>query len=312
VIKHFPSSSAALSDCTAVVTGTSAGIGEEAAFHLAKLGAHVICAVRNTDKGEAAIAKMKTRAGEGTTLNMKVMKMDISDLTSVHEFLRNFERIIPSIPPLKLLLNNAGIAGYPSSGVVSNQNHDLIFDTNHLGHFVLTNGLLPHLRQSAPSRIVIVSSGSHLHTSVTASDLRDVETLKTKIVSPKPSQPGFSDTMKTYGDSKLMNVLHAQELQRREHANGVTAVSLHPGNMITTSIADTQGAFNKFMFKNVLSWFTKSVNQGTSTTLYCVLADAESVAGKYHSSCGPAKTNKLATPEAAATVWAMSETLAKL
>jgi NAD(P)-dependent dehydrogenase (short-subunit alcohol dehydrogenase family) len=255
---------------------------------------------------------MKMRAGEEAELNCQVMKLDTSDLESVKDFLRTFEGISSSIPPLKILLNNAGIASYPSSGMVSKQNQDLIFDTNHLGHFVLTNGLLPYLRKSAPSRIVIVSSGSHLHPSVAASDFRDVETLKTKIVCPKPSLPGFAATMQTYGDSKLLNVLHTQELYRRENSNGVTAVALHPGNLITTSIADNQGPFIRFMFKNVVSYFTKNVNQGTSTSLYCILADAGSVAGQYHSSCAPATISKLATPEAAATAWAMSETLSNL
>ncbi len=311
VIEQFPTNAEAVRGTTAIVTGASAGIGEEAAYHLATLGAFVIYAVRNIKKGQAAIDKAKERAGPQVEMKMMVMKLDTSDLESVHAFAESFKRESTGLPPLKYLLNNAGIASYPSSEkLVSKQNHDLIFDTNHLGHWVLTNQLLPILRENAPSRIVIVSSGSHELPSVSSKTLCSVEALEKAIVEPKSSS-SFISTMKTYGDSKLLNVLHG-ELQRREGNNGITVASLHPGALITTSIADNNGAFSRFMFKHVISWFTKSVNQGASTTMYCLLAESEAVAGKYHSHCHAVKTSKLVTPEAASVMWELSGKVSKI
>jgi len=311
VVKDLPAGVQAVQGSTVIVTGASAGIGEETAFQLAVLGASVVCAVRNVVKGEAAVANMRKRAGSaGAALSLRVLRLDTSELSSVPAFVEAFQEESKSadLPPLRYLINNAGIATYPEGKTTSSQGHDLIFDTNHLGHFALTNALLPILRENSPSRIVLISSDSHYNPAVTEESLSSVEKLQAAVVVPKQSM-GLIGTMKVYGDSKLLNVLHAQALHARETANGVTTTVLHPGNAITTSIFDTAGAFVRFMFKYVIAVFTKSVNQGTSTTMYCTLADADKVAGLYFSNCNAKEVSKLVTKEAAEIMWALSQDL---
>lgn len=312
VAKAFPAGVTAVKNSTVIVTGASAGIGEETAFQLAVLGAYVVCAVRNVQKGEEAVAKMRQRAGD-IVLKISVLQLDTADLSTIPTFLSAFaaESARARMPPLKYLINNAGIAGYPEGKNTSKQGHDLIFDTNHLGHFALTNGLLPVLRQNAPSRIIIVASDSHYMPAVTQTSFSDMGALNEAVVVPKlPAAMGFKSTTAAYGDSKLLNVLHAQELHVREKKHGVTTSVLHPGNMITTSIADTSGTLVRFLFKYVIAIATKNVNQGAANTLYCTLANTVDVEGRYFANCAPKRPSKLATPAAGGVMWQLSDLLA--
>eukprot|EP01063_Lacrimia_lanifica_P000919 TRINITY_DN10447_c0_g1_i1.p1 TRINITY_DN10447_c0_g1~~TRINITY_DN10447_c0_g1_i1.p1 ORF type:complete len:321 (+),score=114.40 TRINITY_DN10447_c0_g1_i1:92-1054(+) len=304
VIAAFPEGAAVWKGSTAVVTGSSAGIGEEAAFHLATLGVHVVLGVRNVEKGESAAAAFRKRAGDAE-LRLTVLRLDVSDLDSVAAFLAAFKAA--ELPPLRLLVNNAGM--FPTDvDKVSKQGVELTFATNHLGHFALTNGLLPALRQNAPSRVVVVSSHSHYHVGC---DLSSVDALRKTVAEPKPASKfaALPSTVSTYGDSKLFNVLHAQELAEREAAHGVTVSSLHPGSLITTSLVNDHSVLVRFFWNYVAAWFTKNPNQGASTTLYAALAPAAEVHGKYLSSCASVTPSKLATKDAQARAWELSEAL---
>ena len=126
---------------TAVVTGANSGIGLTAADALARAGAHVVFAVRDPERGRAAAATVS-----GST---EVRRLDLADLASVREFAAGWEG------PLDLLINNAGVMMIPRQR--TKDGFEMQFGTNHLGHFALTNLLLPHIT----GRVVTVASAAH-------------------------------------------------------------------------------------------------------------------------------------------------------
>ena len=186
---------------TYVVTGANSGIGLEAARKLAAAGGHVVLAVRDTVKGEAAAAQL-----DGST---EVAELDLADLSSVRAFAEAWgEREITS------LVNNAGIMMVAQGRTVDGFERQL--GTNHLGHFALTNLLLPQVTD----RVVTVSSGLHNGPQVDFDDL-DLER------SYKPTR--------AYQQSKLANLLFTAELQRRltDAGSSVVAHACHPGYSAT-------------------------------------------------------------------------------
>ncbi len=185
----------------AIVTGANSGIGRAAARALAGAGAHVVLAVRNTDRGEAAAAAMP-----GET---EVRRLDLASLASVREFAAGWEGEID------LLINNAGVMVPPLSRTA--EGFELQFGTNHLGHFALTNLLLDRVT----GRVVTVSSMGHRFGSIDFDDLNWER---------RPYR-----AWRAYGQSKLANLLFTSELQRRLSAAGSTvlATAAHPGYAAT-------------------------------------------------------------------------------
>ncbi len=185
----------------AIVTGANSGIGRAAARALAGAGAHVVLAVRNTDKGEAAASAMP-----GET---EVRRLDLASLASVREFAAGWEGEID------LLINNAGVMVPPLSRTA--EGFELQFGTNHLGHFALTNLLLDRVT----GRVVTVSSMGHRFGSIDFDDLNWER---------RPYR-----AWRAYGQSKLANLLFTSELQRRLSAAGSTvlATAAHPGYAAT-------------------------------------------------------------------------------
>ena len=181
---------------TVIVTGANSGLGEVTARELARVGAQVILAVRNTAKGDAAAA--------GMTGNVEVRKLDLQDLASVRAF-------ADGVDGVDVLINNAGIMAVPYAQTVDGFESQI--GTNHLGHFALTNLLLPKITE----RVVTVSSMMHLLGFISLKDLN------------WKSRP-YSAWL-AYGQSKLANLLFTKELQRRFDAAGSTvkAHAAHPG-----------------------------------------------------------------------------------
>jgi NAD(P)-dependent dehydrogenase (short-subunit alcohol dehydrogenase family) len=167
-----------------VVTGASGGIGLETAKALAERGAHVVLAVRSLDRGRAAAAQMQG--------DVEVGRLDVADLTSVRAFAEQ-------LGPVDVLVNNAGALALPLS--TSPDGVELHLATNHLGHFALTNLLLPRLTD----RVVVVGSPSHRHGRL---DLDDLDWTRRRY---RPYA--------AYADSKLANLLFMAELQRRPPAS---------------------------------------------------------------------------------------------
>ena len=170
---------------TVIVTGANSGLGEVTARELARVGAKVIVAVRNIAKGNAAAA--------GMTGDVEVRKLDLQDLASVRAFADGVDRV-------DVLINNAGIMAVPYAQTVDGFESQI--GTNHLGHFALTNLLLPKVTD----RVVTVSSMMHLLGKISLKDLN------------WKSRP-YSAWL-AYGQSKLANLLFTKELQRRLDAAG--------------------------------------------------------------------------------------------
>jgi NAD(P)-dependent dehydrogenase (short-subunit alcohol dehydrogenase family) len=184
-----------------IVTGANSGIGRGAARALAAKGAHVVLAVRDTRKGEAAAAEIG-----GDT---EVRRLDLASLASVRELAAGWEG------ELDLLINNAGVMVPPFSRTADG--FELQLGTNHLGHFALTNLLLPHVT----GRVVTVSSTGHRFGEIDFDDLN------------WHSRPYRA--WRAYGQSKLANLLFTAELQRRltDAGSPVLATAAHPGYAAT-------------------------------------------------------------------------------
>jgi NAD(P)-dependent dehydrogenase (short-subunit alcohol dehydrogenase family) len=186
---------------TAIVTGANSGIGRAAARALAGAGAHVVLAVRDTDKGEAAAATMP-----GET---EVRRLDLADLVSIREFAAGWAGDV------SLLINNAGVMVPPLSRTADG--FELQFGTNHLGHFALTNLLL----EDITDRVVTVSSTGHRIGTIDFDDLN--------------WERRRYHAWRAYGQSKLANLLFTAELQRRldDAGSPVLATAAHPGYAAT-------------------------------------------------------------------------------
>ncbi|CDP05172.1 unnamed protein product [Coffea canephora] len=286
------------SGLTAIVTGASSGIGAETARVLALRGVSVIMGVRNMAAGQEvkdAIVKETPEA------KVDVLELDLSSLASVRNFAKEFNS---SGRPLNILINNAGVMG--TTFELSKDDIELQFATNHLGHFLLTNLLLDTMKKTChqtkrEGRIVIVASEFHRYTyreGVRFDKIND--------------QEGYNRYL-AYGQSKLSNVLHANELARRlkEDDADITANSLHPGG-ITTNLYRHSGIFRglgsiigKFVYKNI--------PQGASTTCYVALhPQVKRIRGEYFDNCNIAKASSMAMDaDLARRLWDFSVSLTK-
>lgn len=192
-----------------IVTGSTSGLGKEAVKTIAGKNAKVIMAVRNVDKGKEVVNDIKR---EFKHADIDVWKLDLANLSSIRAFanvmVENYDR-------LDILINNAGIMFPPYSKTVDGFENQ--FGTNHLGHFALTGLLMPLLKKTEGSRIVVLSSLGHTMGKL---DFEDLNWEARKY-----------DTQKAYGDSKLANLYFTYELARRLKREGdhprITAA--HPG-----------------------------------------------------------------------------------
>ncbi len=242
--KWTPERMASLDGRTVVVTGANSGIGLAAARELARAGARVVLAVRNTAKGDQAAA--------GLSGDVEVRSLDLADLGSVREFAGGFEGDID------VLVNNAGVMAVPESRTADG--FEMQIGTNHLGHFALTNLLLPQVRD----RVVTIASGAHRMGKI---DLDDLNWEQRRY-----------DRWRAYGQSKLANLLFTLELQRRlaEAGSDVRAVAAHPGWSATNLQSHTGSRLQSaFMAVGNKLW-AQSDERGGWPTLY---AATEDVAG---------------------------------
>ena len=223
-----------------VVTGASSGIGAITASELARAGARVVLAVRDVAKGEAAAAKM---AG-GTD----VRQLDLTSLASVREFATGWTG------NLDILINNAGIMMVPQGRTADG--FELQIGTNHLGHFALTNLLLPHITD----RVVTVSSDLHKIGRIEVGDLNWEH---------RKYRP-----LGAYNQSKLANLLFTAELQRRltDSGSAVRAVAAHPG-VAETNLINHVGGFRGTVNKLLLRPITQDGQHGALPTLYAATQD---------------------------------------
>ncbi|MEH3140385.1 MAG: oxidoreductase [Mycobacterium kyogaense] len=225
---------------TVIVTGANSGLGLVTARELARAGARTILGVRNVDKGRDAAATM--------TGDVEVRRLDLQDLSSITAF-------ADGVSGADVLVNNAGIMAVPYALTVDGFESQI--GTNHLGHFALTNLLLPRLTD----RVVTVSSFMHVFGYISLSDLN------------WKSRPYLA--WPAYGASKLANLLFTSELQRRLTAAGssVRALAAHPGYSATNLQGHTGNRFGSRVWDAGNAVFATDADFGARQTLYAVAED---------------------------------------
>ncbi|XP_061364471.1 short-chain dehydrogenase TIC 32, chloroplastic isoform X2 [Gastrolobium bilobum] len=287
---------------TAIVTGASSGIGTETTRVLALRGVHVVMGVRNMI---AAKDVRETILKEIPSAKVDAMELDLSSTESVKKFASEFKS---SGLPLNILINNAGIMACPFK--LSKDNIEMQFATNHLGHFLLTNLLLDTMKKTTleskkQGRIVIVSSEAHRFS------------YPEGIRFDKINDQSSYNNWRAYGQSKLANILHANELTRRLKEDGVdiTANSLHPG-MIATNLF-LLWLFFCFIYAGLVNVIgrlvLKNVQQGAATTCYVALhPQVKGISGKYFSDSNVAMTTSQGSDaDLAKKLWDFSMNLIK-
>lgn len=265
---------------TFLLTGASSGIGRETALELAGRGARLFLAGRSEHRTRQVLDEIVAQTRNGA---LEFIPLDLGDLSSVracaNEFLRAGE-------PLHGLINNAGLAG--QRGITSS-GFELAFGTNYVGPFLLTGLLLDRLRESAPARIVNVSSIGHYR----APGI-DYEAVRR----PTKSVTGLPE----YAVSKLGNVLHAQELARRLQGERITTYSLHPGAVATDVWRRVPWPVRPLIKRRM-----RSPADGAATTLYCATSpEVAADSGHYYDDCRRKEPSETATPQLASELWARS------
>ena len=273
----------------ALVTGANSGIGFVVSRELARHGAEVVLAVRDTDAGEAAAGRI---GASGIRAEVSVERLDLASLESVRALADRFDGA------LDLLVNNAGVMAPPRRRTTVD-GHELQFGTNHLGHVALTALLLPHLLKTESPRVTTVSSLAHR-----SGDGR--------VLAGNPEQ-GY-DPQTSYSQSKLANLLFALELQRRADAAGspLTSTAAHPGVSSTRLFTSRDGMGANPVVRAVVGGFGRVFFAGAEPAAEAVLY-AASVAepGSY---TGPTSLGGARGPigPALPSGWALDETLAGL
>jgi NAD(P)-dependent dehydrogenase (short-subunit alcohol dehydrogenase family) len=228
---------------TAVVTGANSGLGIATVEALAGAGAHVVLAVRDPRRGEAAAA--------GVHGSVEVRRLDLADLSSVRAFAADWQG------ELDLLVNNAGVMNLPES--TTQDGFETQFGTNHLGHFALTNLLLPHITD----RVVTVSSGAHRMPG------------SPRIHFDNLNLTGEYAPIKAYSQSKLANLLFTLELQRRltESGSAVRALAAHPGYAATNLQSHDGSALRRALMQVGNRFIAQDNKAGALPTLYAAVQD---------------------------------------
>jgi retinol dehydrogenase 12 len=264
-----------------LVTGANTGIGRATAEELARRGGRVFVASRSAAKGEAATGAIRAATGNESVF---FLALDLADLDSVRACAAAF---LARGEPLHVLINNAGVGGARG---LTRQEFEMTFGVNHLGHFALTQGLLKRLTDSAPARIVNVSSDAHYN----ARGI-DFEALR---------RPARNITaLPEYAVSKLCNVLFTQELARRLAGTGVTSYALHPGVVASDIWRRVPWPVRPLITRRMLS-----VTEGAATSLHCATSpDVAEVSGRFYDKCAERAPSPVATPELAAELWRRSE-----
>ncbi|KAJ1520763.1 hypothetical protein ONE63_003858 [Megalurothrips usitatus] len=308
-------STARLDGKTAVITGCNTGIGKATALHLCKIGARVVMACRDVQKAEEAAAEI--RAGVAETAGagqLVVRRLDLAHLQSVRECARD---ILESEAKIHILINNAGVMACPR--METEDGLELQLGVNHFGHFLFTCLLLPRLIQSAPARIVNVSSLAH------ASGRLGPAAAAGRINFDDLNSERSYQPFKAYQQSKLANVLFTKELARRLRAvpapadapAAVTVYSLHPGIVKTELGRHLDGLYFKGARVAVgllLRPYMKNAEQGAQTSIHCAIDEqAGKETGLYYSDCKVKRPHPRAEDEEVAKrLWEESVKIVKL
>jgi light-dependent protochlorophyllide reductase len=253
-----------------ILTGGNTGIGFVAARKLVSQDIHVILACRNAQKASEAVDQIKKATQKD---NVESMTLDLASFKSIRSFVDEFHS---KKLPLHILINNGGI--FADKITKTEDGFESTFGVNHLGHFLLTNLLLPDLKKSAPSRVVVVSSLAHIPGKVPGADPKFVWTMQ--------DMESQKDLDLVYKNSKLANVWFTFELARRMEGTGVTVNAICPGFIPTTGLVRNKKGMAKFFLKHVASHLPFAVNEdtGANCEVHCATdPKLEKVTGKFFS-----------------------------
>ncbi len=247
-----------------LVTGASAGLGIETARSLAARGAHVVGAARDLDKAKSATEGVRAAASNGGGLEL--VQLDLASLASVRKCA---DALVAAGKPFDVIIANAGVMACPKGK--TSDGFETQFGTNHLGHFVFVNKLVPLLKPGA--RIINLSSAGHRFADV---DLDD---------------PNFERTeyhpFVSYGRSKTANILFSVGLDRRLKARDIRSAAVHPGG-IQTELGRhlTPELLAMIMPQGREAFKFKTIPQGSATSVWsAVVAPASAVGGQYCEDC---------------------------
>jgi NAD(P)-dependent dehydrogenase (short-subunit alcohol dehydrogenase family) len=243
---------------TVLVTGATGGIGRAAAFALASHGAELVLLCRNPDKGEETRRTIARETGNDRA------SLLLCDLSSQARIRAAAQELLALGTPLHVLFNNAGV--FNAWREDTEDGIEGTWAVNHLAYFLLTNLLLERLSQSAPARIVNVTSDAHSW----AGGPLDFDDLGGR---------GFANPMRRYGISKLANILFTRELARRLEGTGVTAHCYHPG-FVGSGFATNNGVIASAAMR-LLSAFNRTPAQGADTGVWLCTEDPPPESGRY-------------------------------
>ena len=254
----------------ALITGGNSGIGFATVKKLAARGFHVILASRDQPKSAQAIAEIL--AGQPGAL-VESLPLDLASFASVRACAAAFQA---KGLPLKVLINNAGGSIPGKQASFTEDGFEMTFGVNHLGHFLLTNLLLDNLIQSAPARVITVSSELHNpdYAGGPPPDF-DYDNLKGE---------KYYNPQVFYRNSKLANMWFAYELQRRLAGTGVTSNAVCPGFVPAAIAARRKSPLAKFFYAQIMARmpFARSLEQASDSYIYAATDPAlEGVGGKF-------------------------------
>jgi NAD(P)-dependent dehydrogenase (short-subunit alcohol dehydrogenase family) len=291
-----------LSGQRVLITGASAGLGQETARALAAHGADVVLGVRDVAKGERAADPVRAAAAT-TGANVELREVDLASLASIRAFT---DGVLADHDRLDVIIANAGVMATPERQTADG--FELQFGTNHLGHFVLVNRLRP-LLAGGPARIVNLSSGGHRFSDVVLDDVNFERT---------PYEP-----WQAYGRSKTANILFSVELDGRGRDSGQRACAVHPGTIATELgrhiTEETLATLSAARAGREIAW--KSIPAGAATSVWAgFVADADAIGGRYCEDCSVSEVigdrtqptgvfGYAVDPQSAAALWARSEEL---
>jgi NAD(P)-dependent dehydrogenase (short-subunit alcohol dehydrogenase family) len=290
-----------LSGQRVLITGASAGLGQETARALAAHGADVVLGVRDVAKGERAAEPVRAAAASSGA-SVELREVDLASLASVRAFT---EGVLEDYLRLDVIIANAGVMATPEGRTVDG--FETQFGTNHLGHFLLVNRLRP-LLAGGPARIVNLSSSGHRFSDVVLDDINFEQT---------PYDP-----WQAYGRSKTANILFSIELDRRGRSAGQRACAVHPGTIATELGRHmTEESLAALASSLTATTVWKSIPQGAATSVWAgFVADADVIGGHYCQDCGvppviddpESRAGVFAyalDPDSAAALWTRSEEL---
>lgn len=278
-----------MEDRVCLVTGASSGIGLETARGLARRGATVLLHGRSSERTSAAVEDVRA-----STDNRQVHGL-LADFSSLAEVRALAAAVAERTDTLSVLVNNAGL--WHQQRRLSADGFEDTFAVNYLAPFLLTRELLPLLRAASGARVVTVSS--RLHEKERAFDFDAV------------AEPGAAhgSGMRAYRQSKLANVMFANELARREAAHGVMSNSVHPGDVATDVARDSPVL--SWLLRNVARPFLASPAEGAETSIHVATSPAldGATGGYYRDGKKRAQSDAAQDRSASARLWALSEAL---